>query len=152
MRNQLPGAPIIFLLYCSIIFCAGCGELRTANLTSKLQRQIKQEEYERIYNESSLKLRRSIGEREFIDKLKSAVRVMKNADPELNWKNSPANFDSYGTAEGELKSYNVHRVLGQNEDVFVSMEFLEEKSGVGKLNFIRVHDLTTQPGSMISIP
>ena len=81
MRNQLLRAPFIFLLYCSIIFCAGCGQFQTADLTSKLRRQIKQEEFGAIYNESSSSMRWSIGKPEFIDKLKGAVEAMKKADP-----------------------------------------------------------------------
>ena len=153
MRNQLTRALITFFLFYSIIFYSGCSEFPTIHLTSELQKKLKHEEFELIYNESSSDLRRSIDKQEFIDKLKAFVVVMRKADPELNWQIGPANGDSYGRAEGNLKFYNAERVLGgKNEDVFVHMTFVEETRGVAKLDFLRVIDCTVEPYTTVSMP
>jgi hypothetical protein len=145
---------LTFFLFYSIILCSGCSsEFPTVRLTSDLREKLTREEFERIYDESSLDLRRSIGKQEFIEKLKKLVAVMRKADPDLNWQVGKANGDAFGKSEGELKFYSAERTIGvDREDVFFYMYFNEEQKGIVKLSFLRVTDYTTKPKSTISIP
>lgn len=144
---------LTFILFFSIILCSGCGEFPTVRLTSDLRQRLRQGEFERIYDESSLDLRRSIGKQEFVEKLKRLVAVMRKADPDLNWQVGKANGDGVMKSEGELKLYSAERTIGcDREDVYFHMYFVEEKRGDAKLSFLRVMDFTNGPESTISIP
>lgn len=153
MKKYLSYFLVTFSLIFVIILGVSCGKSSTDYITSNLEKQIKQEEFEQIYNESSLNLRRLISKQEFIEKMKGAVAVMKEADSKLSWRKSQANADNYGKAEGKLKFYNIQRVLGPGEgSIYMTLQFVEETKDSVKLEFIMVQDFTTKPTTVISIP
>ncbi len=95
---------IILLLY-----CLGCNKIDLANQDSKivdkeielLHSQIKSEDYEQIYQNSSEKIKKCLTKYQFADRMKDAVQKLKEVDKDLNFR-----IDEFGYEVAFEDKYN----------------------------------------------
>ena len=127
MRRSL----FITIVLFGILFITNCQHSPNF-LAENFRVQIKNERFEQIYDESSDFVHLNSTKDEFVKKLAKAVAKMKEADPELNWRD---NFDIGDSSGIENTRIFIRKELGQKPDqVAVLIDYWIDKNGHPKFS------------------
>jgi hypothetical protein len=112
-------------LFCLIILagvtisCTIDNKEANERAVESLNKQLKAEEFELIYNQSSNLAKSSVSKNEFIERMKAAVALMKESDENLNWKKSENEDEFYRDYSVEDTSIRTLDNQSENSTVWI---------------------------------
>ncbi len=122
------------ILVCAILIlilfsdCSQNRDVSSNKIVEKLESQIKSENYEQIYSESSRVVRSHISKEEFFEKMNTAVGRMKNIDESMCFEKDESRNLQNGDVYRDL--HFVYRKIeksGKKLNVFVTFDFSSSK-------------------------